>query len=128
MIQGVKATENNLLIFIYDLREVHLLQGIALGIFALKKKKKKKRFCLIPFSFSNKLIDCACFKLTHGHIKCSNEIQNSYKQLNWALSAGSLQYVSWQEKILRDLKDAAIAPESVFHMLGVTKRTSLTQL
>lgn len=90
MIQGVKATENNPLIFIYDLREVHLLQGIALGIFSLKKK-----IYLIPFSFSNKLIDYACFKLTHGHIKCSNEIQNSYKQLNWALSAGTLQYVSW---------------------------------
>lgn len=92
MIQGVKATENNPLIFIYDLREVHLLQGTALGIFALKNQK---RLCLIPFSFSNKLIDYAYFKLTHGNIKSSNEIQNSYKQLNWALSAGSLQYVSW---------------------------------
>lgn len=33
-----EATENQPLVFIYDLREVHLLQGIASGIFVFQNK------------------------------------------------------------------------------------------
>lgn len=86
-----------------------------------------KTFCssLNPFSFSDKLAEHTYFKPIHRHIKCSNEIRNSYKQLNWALSASSLL---WHLQILRDLKDAVIASGRIFHMLRVTKRTSLTQL
>lgn len=79
MIQGVKQQQISLC-YLYMTLGKYICLRVQLWEFLFSKKDS--------FSFSNKLY--ALLKLIHGHTQHSNEIRNSYKQLNCALPTCSL--------------------------------------